>query len=97
MSEPWTPGPWSIRKSSPIFILEVPSRDPETMAETDTVAEVFAKQDARLIALVPEMAELLSYFVEAYRPAEDEGVRYIRASQFVDEARALLARARGEI
>jgi hypothetical protein len=92
MSEPWTPGPWTIEideleVDTPAYYLDVgpasiwlgQNREPSDQIEAD----------ARLIAAAPETAELLD---ELAQIEFEQG----RPRALILEVRALLSRIRGE-
>lgn len=84
----WTKGPWKAAQA-------VQNNGPDYWAVTKgawgapTIAKVFTEPDARLIAAAPEMAELLSALIDTALGYEQWDIK-------ADEARALLARIKGE-
>lgn len=89
---PWTPGPRTfelVENNRHELIIEMDEiYGPAVLHDRQTVAAVDLDADARLITLAPEMAELLAIMVEHANGNPDW--------PYVERARALLSRARGE-
>ncbi len=95
--EPWTPGPWTPRTDNDgnWHIWSVPGGSIQHLVahiEGDRFFEENQKaadDDARLISLAPEMAELLEQMC-------NDNARGMTQFVLFERARDLLARARGE-
>jgi len=101
MSEPWTPGPWTLDPIWPAVSAGQYGICENIEGPCDHVTGVVpndydARANARLISLAPEMAELLERFVSGVEEAGPEMVWAIYVSAHENAARSLLARARGE-
>jgi hypothetical protein len=90
-ANPWTPGPWeqyaygtTVHGADGFLITSLQSKRP--------------KEDARLIAAAPEMAEVLSEFVATWDKFYQQLPRDAESAEFgvVQNARVLLARIRGD-
>jgi hypothetical protein len=94
MGNPWTPGPWSLDESNRIV-----GADGETLvaeARRFTLEEAArVSADRRLQAAAPEMAEVL---IGLCKIADEYSAEHGDATipQEVTQARALLARIRGD-
>lgn len=97
---PWTPGPWEIGQNR----TKTRGIDIVQRKLTTIVASIYVpkytdatrqEHDARLIAAAPEMAEALSNMVEIVDFVERRYGGRIN-SPTVDNARAILARIKGE-
>jgi hypothetical protein len=87
MENPWTPGPWSLDESNRIVGADGETLVAEARRFTfDEAARVSA--DRRLQASAPEMAELLQKFADIRMG--------MHCPEYYDEARAILARIRGD-
>ena len=94
MSEPWTPGPWREGGAEEVYgteVFEDNTRELTIAAVADHGLgfEGQAEANARLIAAAPEMAE----FIEEVAASGHE-IHW--TSDLTREARALMARIRGE-
>jgi hypothetical protein len=78
----WTPGPWSVDEDEPSIVQGPPYHEYPDQGFDNPA-------DARLISLAPEMAEFLQ------RVVDDLGAGFEQYA-YTLEAKALLARARGE-
>ena len=89
MAEPWTPGPWEAVKRKDGYdhdLWDVKGPEGEFLASGSIYHQ--GPANARLIAAAPEMAKLLA----SIATASDYGT----FCPWEDDARALLARIRGE-
>lgn len=91
----WTPGPWEVHShgSNSSYIADITGRDGKRSRFIRTVAVVLryagqseGEANARLIAAAPEMAELLERIASNSVPMDE----------MIDDARALLAKIKGE-
>ena len=92
----WTPGPWEISGVERDFSIWGVAKGTEVGNREAICFDVQRIEDARLISLAPEMAELLERFVTGIEEAGPEMVWAIYVSAHEHAARDLLARARGE-
>jgi hypothetical protein len=81
---PWTPGPWALEHLSVRSFISAPTANDPLFA---TVEGPNREPNARLIAAAPEMAELLTEYVELYG---------VQPGTLYDKSKWLLSRIRGE-
>lgn len=93
----WTPGPWILSPCGDIL------GNRNTWTDNGLVAAMCSDRkdaegaaNARLIEAAPEMAEALAYCVAVLAGFRNEGCTSEVVCSAHDEARALLARIRGE-
>jgi len=82
----WTPGPWTI------FRLDGVETIMPAMREGEIATGITNPADATLIQAAPELVAAL----EAFMAWDDAGMHYIPWSMLLSNARALLARIKGE-
>ena len=92
MAEPWTPGPWVADEYA--FEVGTPENEHGVVCSLEG-SHKRRQANARLIVVAPDLAEWLRDYV-----ASDDGYQKMTSGRFglprVAEARALLARIRGE-
>ena len=99
MSAPkWTPGPWKVGMylgSLRSFVIHMDVGDKGRGMDIAFTSADFCNDEtianARLIAAAPELYRIAQELLDEY-----EGAGYCASSRFVDECRAILAKARGE-
>ena len=98
MSNPWTPGPWVVPIGGTEIIITTAEHD-QHIATVNGLGDE-AEANARLIAAAPEMADTIFKLADWL---EGLGIDARHADRFSDEtfalvaeARALLARIRGD-
>lgn len=87
-----TPGPWHFAPSLDDTYVVCESDDNGASTVALVYAADAAKPDARLIAAAPDLLAALEKVLAAYEAAREPG----HGTILIDEARAALAKARGE-
>jgi len=85
MTEPWTPGPWTVGSAWEVYG-EASIWSTDSVMGKNCLAAAYSEANARLASLAPEMADLLDVYVKG-----DLGPVWLW-----EKTRDLLARARGE-